>query len=194
MAARGLRPGLTPRPGARPGVGSGCGGSGGAAPVLAAPRRAARVACVARAGRAPLAAPPPLRRAAALPGAAPPAARAAVGPPPRRGRGAAPPRAAAPGAPDAAAAAGDDVAPPDLPGMRPGGSYDAAANAAYWSTRPVAVVARGVVIAAELARWGGGRRRAGEGGAALQGALTGPGTPHPNPAAGLAANLVVPSL
>jgi len=38
--------------------------------------------------------------------------------------------------------------------MQPGGSYDAAANAAYWATRPVPVVARCLVIAAELVRWG----------------------------------------
>lgn len=44
------------------------------------------------------------------------------------------------------------VAPPDLPGMQPGGSYDAAANAEYWATRPVPVVARCLVIAAEMAR------------------------------------------
>jgi hypothetical protein len=55
------------------------------------------------------------------------------------------------------------VAPPDLPGMQPGGSYDAAANAAYWNTRPVPVVARCLVIAAELARWAEGR-----GGACVQ--------------------------
>lgn len=53
-----------------------------------------------------------------------------------------------------AAAADRHVAPPDLPGMQPGGSYDAAANAAYWATRPVPVIARCLVIAAELGRCG----------------------------------------
>jgi hypothetical protein len=62
------------------------------------------------------------------------------------------PSATAAAAPDAGAPGQQHVAPPNLPGMQPGGSYDAAANADYWATRPVPVVARCLAIAAELAR------------------------------------------
>ncbi|GBF89282.1 uncharacterized aarF domain-containing kinase, chloroplastic [Raphidocelis subcapitata] len=127
---------------------------------LTAGARPAPLPAAARRGAPPGAAPAPPRRAARA------GPLLSARPPPRP---AAPGRRAPP--PTAAAAAADgapppppplyEVPPPDLPGMQPGGSYDAAANAAYWSTRPVPVIARCLVIAAELARWAAAARLAG---------------------------------